>query len=103
LQARIGWFQPSLKQRSAKRVDLFFTTLNKKKMATSVLSALALVAFASVALTPILTGYRGQVIGKVSGFGFSAEINVDGREKDGSLSSSAGQSGKLSGEQLTKQ
>jgi hypothetical protein len=84
-------------------MDLFLTILNKQQMTTTILSVLALAASASVALTPILTGYRGQVIGKISGFGLSAEINVDGREKSQSPSSSVRQSGELSGEQLTKQ
>ena len=46
---------------------------------TSFLSTLAVAAAVSIALTPVLTGYRGRFSGKVSGFGFSAEVSIDGR------------------------
>ena len=46
---------------------------------TTFLSALVIAAAVSIALTPVLTGYRGRFSSKVSGFGFSAEVSIDGR------------------------
>jgi hypothetical protein len=51
-----------------------FTTMNT-------LSVLAIFAFVSVTLTPVLTGYRGRFSSKLSGFGFTAEVSINGREE----------------------
>ncbi len=45
-------------------------------------TSLAIVSLTFVALTPVMTRYRGFFSGKVSAFGFSAQITVDGRRKD---------------------
>lgn len=47
---------------------------------------ITVVAATSIALIPILVGYRGCFSSKVSGFGFSAEVSVDGRSDQEDIS-----------------
>jgi predicted PurR-regulated permease PerM len=58
---------------------LFFTALTKQM--TPFLSGLTLAAVVSIALTPVLTRYRGYFSSKLSGLGFTAEVVVDGRKE----------------------
>jgi hypothetical protein len=48
----------------------------------STVGSLFIAATLFMSLTPILTGYRGFFNAKLSGFGFTAEVKVDGHKED---------------------
>lgn len=49
---------------------------------TPMMALCGIAAFVAFGLTPVLYRYQGRLSGRVSGFGFTAEIVVDGRDEE---------------------